>query len=37
MPIEIQGSQYYDVEWLSSQDLVQFEECSQDIDLDIQF
>ena len=37
MLISIQGSRYYDVERVSFQDPVQFEKCSQDIDLDIQF
>ena len=37
IPISIQKSQDYDVERVSSQDLVQFEKCSQDIELDIQF
>ena len=37
MSIPIQGIQYYDVERVSSQDLVQFENCSEGIDLDIIF
>ena len=35
MSISIQLSQYYDLERVSSQDPMQFEKCSQDIDLDI--
>ena len=36
-PVSTQGSQYYIVEIVSSKDPVQFENCSQDVDFDIQF
>ena len=35
--MEIQGSQDYVVEWVSSQYLVLFKECYWDFDLDVQF